>query len=94
MSGDFSSTSASSGVSAEARQDWVEQALCAQTDPALFYPEEGGTPSAVARRVCARCEVRTECLEYALDHDEQYGLWGGLDARQRMRLIAHRGEVA
>jgi WhiB family redox-sensing transcriptional regulator len=65
--------------------DWQEQALCAQTDPEAFFPEKGGSTKE-AKQVCAGCEVRSECLEYALEHDERWGIWGGLSERERRRL--------
>jgi WhiB family redox-sensing transcriptional regulator len=64
---------------------WQERALCAQTDPEAFFPEKGGS-TREAKRVCTTCEVRVECLEYALDHDERFGIWGGLSERERRRL--------
>jgi WhiB family redox-sensing transcriptional regulator len=64
---------------------WTERALCAQTDPELFFPEKGGS-TRDPKRVCAACEVRAECLQYALDHDEQFGIYGGMSARERRRL--------
>jgi WhiB family redox-sensing transcriptional regulator len=65
--------------------DWQEQALCAQTDPEAFFPEKGGS-TREAKRICSGCEVKTECLEYALQHDERFGIWGGLSERERRRL--------
>ena len=53
---------------------WQERALCAQTDPEAFFPEKGGS-TREAKRVCLSCEVRQECLEYALAHDERFGIW-------------------
>jgi WhiB family redox-sensing transcriptional regulator len=70
--------------------EWQERALCAQTDPEAFFPEKGGS-TREAKRICNRCEVRTECLEYALGHDERFGIWGGLSERERRRL--KRGET-
>jgi WhiB family redox-sensing transcriptional regulator len=64
---------------------WQERALCAQTDPESFFPEKGGS-TREAKRVCTTCEVRTECLEYALAHDERFGIWGGLSERERRRV--------
>jgi WhiB family transcriptional regulator, redox-sensing transcriptional regulator len=66
-------------------QDWQERALCAQTDPEAFFPEKGGS-TREAKRICAGCEVRAECLDYALAHDERFGIWGGLSERERRRL--------
>jgi WhiB family transcriptional regulator, redox-sensing transcriptional regulator len=64
---------------------WQDLALCAQTDPEAFFPEKGGS-TREAKRVCRSCEVRQECLEYALEHDERFGIWGGLSERERRRL--------
>jgi WhiB family redox-sensing transcriptional regulator len=64
---------------------WQERALCAETDPESFFPEKGGS-TRDAKRVCLSCDVRTECLEYALEHDERFGIWGGLSERERRRL--------
>jgi WhiB family redox-sensing transcriptional regulator len=64
---------------------WQERSLCAQTDPEAFFPEKGGS-TREAKKICTGCEVRTECLEYALEHDERFGIWGGLSERERRRL--------
>ena len=64
---------------------WQERALCAQTDPEAFFPEKGGS-TREAKRVCTGCEVKAECLEYALENDERFGIWGGLSERERRRL--------
>lgn len=64
---------------------WQERALCAQTDPEAFFPEKGGS-TREAKRICQGCEVKHECLEYALAHDERFGIWGGLSERERRRL--------
>jgi WhiB family redox-sensing transcriptional regulator len=64
---------------------WQEQALCAQTDPEAFFPEKGGS-TREAKRVCSRCDVRGDCLTFALSHDERFGIWGGLSERERRRL--------
>ena len=66
-------------------EDWQERALCAQTDPESFFPEKGGS-TREAKKICTGCEVRSECLEYALAHDERFGIWGGLSERERRRL--------
>jgi len=62
-----------------------ERALCAQTDPEAFFPEKGGS-TREAKKVCTGCEVRAECLEYALKNDERFGIWGGLSERERRKL--------
>lgn len=65
--------------------EWFERGLCAQTDPEVFYPK-AGDGGREAKRVCLGCEVRAECLEYALAHDERFGVWGGMTAPARRKL--------
>ena len=72
-------------IDGEDEQEWQERALCAQTDPEAFFPEKGGS-TREAKRICQGCEVRSECLEYALAHDERFGIWGGLSERERRKL--------
>jgi WhiB family transcriptional regulator, redox-sensing transcriptional regulator len=72
-------------VDGEDEPGWQERALCAQTDPEAFFPEKGGS-TREAKRICSGCDVRAECLEYALAHDERFGIWGGLSERERRRL--------
>lgn len=64
---------------------WQDLALCAETDPEIFFVGKGESPRP-AKRVCGACEVRAECLAYALRHDERFGVWGGLSERERRRL--------
>jgi WhiB family redox-sensing transcriptional regulator len=65
--------------------DWKDRALCAETDPEAFFPEKGGS-TREAKKVCTSCEVRAECLDFALGNDERFGIWGGLSERERRRL--------
>ena len=69
---------------------WQERALCAQTDPESFFPEKGGS-TREAKKICVGCEVKDECLEYALEHDERFGIWGGLSERERRKLRRRAG---
>ena len=70
---------------------WQESALCSQTDPDAFFPERGSTTTTQdALAVCANCEVVAECLEYALENDEQFGVWGGTTEHQRRRMRPRR----
>ena len=73
------------GEQDDAPLGWQEEALCAQTDPEAFFPEKGGS-TREAKRICVGCQVKAECLEYALGHDERFGIWGGLSERERRRL--------
>ena len=65
--------------------EWRVDALCAQTDPEAFFPEKGGSTRS-AKKICEDCEVRNICLEYALQNDERFGIWGGLSERERRKL--------
>jgi WhiB family redox-sensing transcriptional regulator len=71
---------AASGLAAEL--EWQDEGLCAQTDPEAFFPEKGGSTKE-AKRICMACPVRVPCLDYALAHDERFGIWGGLSERER-----------
>jgi WhiB family redox-sensing transcriptional regulator len=68
-----------------AEEDWLDEALCPQTDAELFFPEKGGS-TREAKLICARCSVSKECLEFALKNDEHAGIWGGFSARERYRM--------
>src|SRR5712691_11157913 len=68
---------------------WQEQANCLGVDPDLFFPERGAS-TREAKSVCRGCEVRAECLEYALRHGEKFGIWGGLSERERRRVRRQR----
>ena len=69
------------------RYDWQESALCRGEDADLFFPERG-SPGDSAKRVCVNCNVRLDCLEYALANSERYGIWGGLTERERTRSVS------
>lgn len=64
---------------------WAARARCADTDPEIFFPP-GDDPATQARQICRQCPVRDDCLDYALDAGEQYGIWGGLDPAERRNL--------
>lgn len=63
-------------------RDWSLDALCAQTDPELFFPGKGQNPKK-AKKVCERCPVIRECREFADTHDIDHGVWGGMSAYER-----------
>ena len=85
---DLSELSTIFGLPDEA--SWQERALGSQTDPEAFFPEKGGS-TRDAKRICASCEVRSQCLEYALANDERFGIWGGLSERERRKLRKRAG---
>ncbi len=64
---------------------WEERGLCRQVDSEIFFPDKGES-TRPAKSICARCEVRTECLETAMRRNEAFGVWGGLSERERRAL--------
>ena len=81
---------------------WQHKALCSQTDPEAFFPEKGGS-TRDAKRVCAQCEVREQCLKWAIyqsgyltikGYDERFGIWGGMSERERRRYKKEHKERA
>ena len=64
---------------------WQDAALCQQVGDAIFFPEKGES-SRPAKSVCRNCPVREPCLQYALETDQRFGIWGGTSERQRRRL--------
>jgi WhiB family redox-sensing transcriptional regulator len=69
--------------------DWRVDALCTQTDPELFFPEKGGSTRR-PKAICAACPVAAQCLAYALETDQRYGIWGGMSERERRQLMGRR----
>lgn len=66
-------------------EPWADEAICAQTDPDAFFPEKGGSTKE-AKRICQGCPVREDCLNYAIEHDERFGIWGGHSERERRAI--------
>jgi len=64
---------------------WQSRSNCMGVDPDLFFPERGAS-TREAKEVCRGCVVRDECLEYALENGEKFGIWGGMSERERRRL--------
>jgi len=74
-------------------QRWMDEGLCAQTDPEEFFADKGGS-TRLAKRVCRRCPVRRDCLRFAMEHSEKFGVWGGTSERERRHLRARFGDDA
>ncbi len=68
---------------------WMLDALCRGRSPADFFPSDGAGVEA-ARRLCEGCPVREPCLEYALEHRIDHGVWGGASERERRRILRSR----
>jgi WhiB family redox-sensing transcriptional regulator len=77
-------------------RDWLLAAACRGHTDLFFAPDDSESRSERRRResrakaVCQTCEVRGECLEEALKHDERFGIWGGLTERERRALRRSR----
>ena len=65
-------------------QDWRSQAVCAQTDPDLWF-SPGAVEHREAKRICRECPVRRQCLSYAMEAPVDHGVWGGMTERERRR---------
>ncbi len=77
------------GAPEEEQEQWWKFANCLGVEPNLFYPERGAS-TREAKEVCRGCAVRDECLEYAINNGEKFGIWGGLSERERRRVRRQR----
>lgn len=77
---------------------WHHQAACLSVDPELFFPNgltgDHARQAKKAQRICQACPVRLECLEFALDSRQDFGVWGGLTEEQRRSLRRSRQRKA
>ncbi|MDR1448000.1 MAG: WhiB family transcriptional regulator [Candidatus Ancillula sp.] len=64
---------------------WQLDALCAKVDPELFFPDKGGS-TRDAKRVCGECTVKGQCLAFAIENDQRFGIWGGTSERERRSI--------
>lgn len=69
--------------------NWMQHANCKNMDTNLFFADDGHQYVDFALDVCYSCDVRTECLNYAMRHHIDDGLWGGLTPTQRRKLRHH-----
>lgn len=72
-------------------KDWKPQRACKGKDPSFFFPQRGNTVAILeAKAFCkTECNVREDCLEYALINNETEGVWGGTSGKER-RVIRPR----
>jgi WhiB family redox-sensing transcriptional regulator len=70
---------------------WQDFANCRGADADLFFTERGAS-TRKAKAICDACEVRAECLDYAITTGEKYGIWGGLSERARRRVRHERSQ--
>lgn len=76
------------------RPAWMADAACARPHEGVSFFIERGQPSEPAKQVCSACPVRDECLAYALDNREHFGIWGGTSERERKKLNRQRNQHA
>jgi WhiB family transcriptional regulator, redox-sensing transcriptional regulator len=69
----------------DAELDWQEHAACRSATLDVFYAEDERTQAAL--ELCTECPVRLPCLDYAMRHREQFGVWGGTTERERRRIF-------
>lgn len=80
--------------------DWRDRAVCRDADPELFFPIGSAGPGLrqleQAKRVCAQCQVRAPCLQWALASGQEAGVWGGTseDERRALRRALEHGVSA
>lgn len=78
--------------------NWRTHAACRDEDPDLFFPIGSTGPALVqteeAKAVCGRCPVRQPCLNWAMEHGQDSGVWGGLSETERRVLRRRRRERA
>lgn len=69
--------------------EWMAEGNCREVPPATFFPSDGVGVEA-ARKICAECPMKSPCLEYALRHRIDHGVWGGSSERERRRILRRR----
>ncbi len=69
--------------------EWMADGNCADRPPGVFFPSDG-VGVEIAKRICATCEVKAICLEYALRNRIDHGVWGGTSERERRRILRRR----
>jgi WhiB family transcriptional regulator, redox-sensing transcriptional regulator len=75
--------------------DWMAQGACAG-DPwagEIWFPEPG-TSNKFAKKMCSMCPVQKQCLEWALETEQPYGVWGGKSEAERRQMLGKRGRNA
>lgn len=68
---------------------WQDRANCTGANADLFFPERGAS-TRTAKSICRACDVREECLEFAISTGEKFGIWGGMSERERRKVRRER----
>jgi WhiB family transcriptional regulator, redox-sensing transcriptional regulator len=77
------------GSDPESVTAWMAEGSCRVYPPNKFFPSDGAGVDR-ARKICATCPVAQQCLEYALEHRIEHGVWGGCSERERRRILKRR----
>lgn len=72
------------------KKDWRGEASCAGMDQEIFFPERGHGLGKIAKAVCSACPVREQCLGFALDTQQKFGVWGGRTEAERRKILRER----
>ena len=87
-------------VESDEQLEWQEDAACREYDNSLFFGAEDGeseherqTREAHAKTICQSCPVRQPCLEFAMETNQKYGIWGGYTDKERGSLKRRRARA-
>lgn len=76
-------------------RNWQKDHACEDMDASIFYPTDKAVGVLEAKRICAQCPVKEDCLEHALKYREDFGVWGGTTEGDRVAIRrARRKNVA
>jgi WhiB family redox-sensing transcriptional regulator len=73
--------------------DWRRQAYCANSYDDKFFSDNDVDQAIVVSRCHTFCPVRVECLNYALEHNEKFGVWGGTTELERRQIETPRVRI-
>ena len=65
--------------------EWFDEAVCAQVDANLWFPDKGKRGSA-AKAICRTCPVIDACLAHALADPSIQGIWAATSEKERAKL--------
>jgi len=80
---------ASTPLNRSRSRGWTDYAACEGMSTDVFFPQQWESIKP-AEKICHRCPVIQECLEYAITNEEWYGIWGGLSENRRRELIRQK----
>lgn len=63
----------------------LSDGACRDEDPEVFFPDRNNPSWHKAKAICDKCPVRMQCLQWAIENNEQHGIWGGMVYRERLQ---------